>query len=416
MDLGGWDLVFAIDIAQINVAFSTQRAKLIQSFDFTTPVSAKGNFGDWKIVEGGAGNLLNLSIAIENGTLNAASGPIPLDGAVLTIQVRLALLSAANGQTLGLDLDTITFQNFVNPKGMGEITAQMMGDAFCADLSKHATEVSFVLASISPLAAGAPAWLAPQALSFAYAVPAGGQPVLAIFAVTTQRDITQLSLKVDPSLIGPDGAGLGIAPRLFMTNVFAPAVSGALGFSVNQVAMSTDSQLVNTAELGLNSVSEAGENYYPKLSTFSATLIDDHIDMVTNGNCDLGMNISMSFSGNSSVGLAMGTPGNLNFSTRSSNFDHDVDIPWYDHLLDIAGGVAEIILQVTVSAISSELSTGISHVAGASALVSVAPSIVDWAGGGGFTADAAGLSDGFWLHGKPTASRSSIIAGKLGEK
>lgn len=402
MDLVGWDLVFAIGIEQVNAALTAQKEKLVRSFDFTAPVAASGAFGDWRIVEGGSGDILQMQIAIESGTLAAATGPVAIGGSALTIQVKLNLLPLPSGvQQLGLDLDSITFVSFENmPAGVGEIAGVELGTAFTHNLSQQASQVTFVLASVSPMAAGAPSWLSPTALRFAYVLPDGGKPTLGIFAVVDGRDVSSLQTKVDSQVIGSGGVGFALAPQLFLANVFAPALASALGFPAASLVLAGDTKLTNQGNLPLHSVSEAGEDYHPKLTSMSAELVDDRINLSFAGDCDLGMNISMSFNGSSSVGLTLGASKALSFITIGTQaFDKDVDIPWYDHLLDIAGGVAEIILQVTVAAISSELSDGISQVAGTTALVSEAPAIVGWVGTSGFNPTAAGLAGGFWLHG-----------------
>lgn len=404
MNLNGWDLAFAIDMRQVNAALAAQRSKLFQTFDFQTPIPAKGIFGDWRIVPGGSGKLLDIDVTVQSGTMIPVGGqPVKFDGAVLRMQVALDLLPTPSGQNLGFDMGAITFQRFdTPPPGLGEIEAGQLGLAFAQDMVRRAGEVSFVLASITPVGAGAPSWLTPQKVDFAYALPRGAPDgALAIFASTGNGDVSHLSTEIDPALIGAGGVGLGLSAGLFMTNVFLPALAAGLKVSPSNLAMNGPNQVVNHGAVGLPPVRKAGETYHPRLTSLSATLSDDRINIDVHGDCDMHMNITMTFHGSSSVALSLADPKQLRFNTIGSpSFDKSVDIPWYDHLLDIVTVVAEAILQICVAAISSELSDGISHVAGTSAVCSEAPNIVGWLGGGGFTPTEATLADGLVLHGK----------------
>ncbi len=402
MDLGGWNFVSAIEVSQVNAALVAQRDALIQSFSIKTPIVASGHYTDWRVVPGGSGKILVMEIGVSDGDIETKSGSASLAGTIITLQIRLDLLPApGGGQQITFDLSTVTLQGVRNlPSGLGEITGAELGDIIAKDLARHADQVTFVLAQISPLAKGAPAWLAANAPDFAYLEPQGGQASIAIFANPNVGPTP--ALKLDPGVVGPNGFGLAISSRLFMDNVFRPALIVALGLPGNlPVSETANGNFSFNGEADLRSVSAAGESYTPKLTSLSAALIDDRVTITFAGHCDMGMDISMDFNGSSSVALSMSQPGTLAFSSIGpSSFDKDVHIPWYDHLLDIVAGVAEIILQVTVAAISSELSGGIRDVAGATALLSQAPNVVGWFGKGGFMVDQAGLAGVLWLHGK----------------
>lgn len=400
MNLNGWNFVSAIDVKQVNAALQAQRATLIQSFSITTPLIMSGHYADWTIVPGGSGKHLFMEIGIADGTLQTGSGSVSLAGVVIALDIRLDLLDAGGAQHLSFDLSTVTLRDVRNlPPGVGEITAGAFADALVQDLCANADKVSFVLAKITQSSPNTPAWLTPLSPDFAYLQPDGGSAAIAIFARPSSS--TPGDLKLDPQVLGPEGFGIAISSQLFMHNVFRPALCAALGLPGDLAFVEQpNGNLQFNGSVGIKSVSAAGETYHPHITSLGVQLVDDRVNMQFAGNCSMGMDISMTFNGSSSVTLGVAGPGVLSFSQIGhSSFDKDVDIPWYDHLLDIAGGVAEIILQVTVAAISSELSGGIRDVAGASALLTQAPDVVAWFGGG-YAIDQAGLADALWLHGK----------------
>lgn len=402
MDTAGWDLIFAISIDAVNRALLANQKALLTNFDLTQNVKASGTYGSWKIVPGGSGQLVNLALTISAGQVQRGTGSLPLAGAQVTLKVELALLPTSSGQHLTFDFTNspVTLVNITGVPALGEIGAAALGAAIAADLAQRADQITFVLASVSPVGSGGPTWLNPAKLAFSYAVPAGKSPVLGIFAVTTNVDISRLDRDVDPVVIGSGEVGLAMAPSLFLMHVFGPALAAAFGTDTDKIVSTGPNSLGNNGQIGLPSVSKAGEDYYPKIDSLSATLADDHVAISLAGNCDMHMNINMSFNAQSSVAVSLGSLGNLSLHTTGQpSFSHDVSIPWYDHLLDIVAVVAEAILDITVAAISSELADGISHVAGTSEIVTQAPGIVGWVGTKGFTATQAGLDGAFYLQG-----------------
>lgn len=427
MNLGAWNFVAAIDVDKVNAELAAQPGALIRTFSLSGQVVASGSYGNWRIVPGGSGKILAMEIAIQDGQMQAPTGPIALHGSVLVLSIRLDLLPIENGgHTLVMDVATVTLREMrALPPGLGEIAGAALGTALAQNISAHADQVTFVLARMAPLGPDAPPWLALGTPEFGYLVPEGGKPSLAIFA---QPGSAEPVLKLDPTVIGPDGFGLAISGRSFMRHIFRPALFSALGippdlrdefnlpywsqpggdFSRPQPPLSRAQASPDSASFSIDgnhdlpSVSAGGGHYTPVLTSLQATLADDRVTIAFAGHCNLQMDISMDFNGSSSVTISMPQPGTLAFAPIGpSSFDKDVHIPWYDHLLDIAGGVAELILQLTVNAIASELSSGISDVAGTAALVNQAPDIVSWVGTDGFLPNAAGLADALWLHGGP---------------
>ncbi|MEM5428789.1 TULIP family P47-like protein [Cupriavidus oxalaticus] len=418
MNLNGWDTVFVGDMAVINAAMAASSAQLLQEFSFSQDgFSASGTFGTWQVVPGGSSELLLLQIALESGSMTMSAGTTPIDVSGMSVQllVSLQLLPTGAGSgALALQFD-FTAVGPANTSGAGVVTPHAvldngkltlvqeaaLGNAIANALVRNAGRISFMFASINPARAAAVPWIQPVASRYCYLAPAGMPPALAILSVNAGHSAEGLPLTVDPAVLQGDGnAGLAISPALFLQNVVGPALLQSLGSS-GTLAVNSAGVLQNTGALPLREVDRAGESYHPQIDSLSVTVVDAQIQIAIQGSCDMHMGVSMTFSATSALAVALSTDRtSLQFSTVGTpTFHKDVSIPWYDHLFDIFGGIAEIILQVCVAAISSELGEGISGQTTSCALVGGAPSLVGWANGGGFSAGEATLASGFYMRG-----------------
>lgn len=419
MDTNGWDIVFAADIGVINKSLQSNTASLIETFDFNEQgYDVKGTFGTWSIAAGGSGKNLALNIELKSGLLTPpGQSSIDITGLIVQLVVALQLLpspSSPGGQTLTFNFKSVgnspsADNGIVTPNGVIDpdhrltlLQESAVGMAVATCLVNNASKVSYVFANITPSAANGTPWLMPHQSSYCYAPVIGGGASLAILSMTSDGP-SNAPLKVDPSLLGqPGDAGLAIAPWIFLRNVFVPGLANAWGVAASLFSVDNNGHLSNTGTIGLPSVSKAGETYYPKINSLTASVQADHVALSVSGSCDMGMNISMTFNGSSNIGIQF-DPVSQKISMTvlgTPTFSKNVDIPWYDHLLDIISvGVAEIVLQVTTNVIGNELGNGISQMTGASNISSASSNIVSWGGRGGFSPNAAGLSGALWLKG-----------------
>ena len=207
---------------------------------------------------------------------------------------------------------------------------------------------------------------------------------------------------MDPAILqGAGNAGLAVSSSLFLQNVMAPALLQSLKAS-GTLTVNSAGVLVNSGSLSLPKIDKASESYYPRIDSFSVAISDTQMNVSMNGSCDMHMGVHMTFNASSSLGVSLTSDSkSLQISTIGTpTFHKDVDIPWYDHLFDIFGGIAEIILQVCVAAISSELGSGISDVTSAQAMAQDAPKIVTWANTGGFQTESASLATSLCIRGQ----------------
>lgn len=418
MNMNGWDTVFVASIDAINASLARATAKLIQKFRFAQQgFSVSGSFGTWSIVEGGSGELLMLQIQISSGSMQmAADAPsINLSGLSAQLLVSLQLLpskTTAGGQSLLFDFKAVGPANqggtgvvsphdIVGGTNLTLVQKAALGNAIASALVQHASDISFVFASLNPTQAGGVPWMQPTYSRYAYLAPAGTLASLAILSVTSNRDVTVLPLLVDPTILqGKGNAGLAISPALFLQNVLAPTLLASFKAS-GTLMVNVAGVLVNSGQLALPELSRSGEDYHPHIDSLTAAVSDNQVQVALNGSCDMHMGVSMTFNASSNLGVAIDAQGKaLSFSNIGTpTFHNDVDIPWYDHLFDIISPAAEIILQVTVAAISSQLGGGISDITSAENFVQNASTMVTWAGGGGFQAQSGSLAGAFCMRG-----------------
>lgn len=416
MDMNGWDTIYVAATDRLNAALHASTHKLVQSFSFEQDgFSASGTFGDWSLVPGGSQTLLLLQIDVSTGTMTMAAGGQPIDvaGAGVQLLVNLKLLPAPAGssdQHLVFDLGSVgatqgagvvTPHDVVGLPSLTQVQKAALANAVAQDLVAHADEVSFVLASVNPLAASGVPWLTPVHSGYAYVAPAGSPPALAILSVVSDRDISGLPLTVDPGVLqGPGNCGLAIQPAFVLADVVGPALLAAMQTS-GTLTVDGSGVLRNTSPLSLPAVSHASETYNPRIDALAVSVTDSLVNVSINGSCDLHMGVGMTFGSSSSLTVSLSSDrASLEFAVAGTpTFHKDVSIPWYDHLFDIFGGLAEIILQVCVAAISSEVAGDIATGTSAQELVKSAPTIVSWADAGGFSVESATLATALCLRG-----------------
>ncbi len=425
----GWDTVYLSDIGYINEALKKVSASYIGEFSMEAEgFEGSGVFGPWEIVPGGGGNILQMKVPFASGTLKTpkAAETHDLTGVEVIVTVSLKLLpdpAKPTSHTLKFDFSTVGDHTAPNTGGgvvsynkviapdtakLTDLQQAVVGMGVSSALVKNAADVSFEFESIDPMAAADAAWLQPKKMTYAYADVVGtGTQMLAILAVNTDRDISKLPISIDPTLLakGYDVA-LGISTELFLEHVFIPGFAQSFNtspanFKLGVVPGVNVEGVVLAHAFNMKSVSASGETYVPKVTAVSAVVKDTEVAIGLSGNCDMKMDISMDFQASSNLGVTFSAADKtLSFNTIGTPvFNKQTHIPWYDHMLDVFGGIAEIILQVCVAAIGDQLGGGIAQRASTKDLGSYAPTIVKWVGSTGFTPTNGGLATGLYLRG-----------------
>jgi hypothetical protein len=424
----GWDTVFVAAITEINKALAQNAVQLVETFNFHEHgFHIEGTFGVWEIVPGGAGDLLELQIAIATGTLDmdGLPQPIGLKGVKVVLTVSLRFLpapgvpqqkvltfhfdSVADHDTTNTGDGVVSFNKTIAPDGLLTYLQQSaVGTAVASALVHNAADVSFVFATINPLAATRAPWLQPHNMAYYYADVLGtGAQMLSVLCVNSDRPISDLPHRLDPSLLAADqNAGLAISEDLFLANVLIPALAESFRTSVSnfRLGMVPDVNhqgVLLAGSFNLPPVHKAGQTYTPSINSLVAVVKDTQVHLTLSGRCNMKMNIHMNFRASSTLGVSFSTAAKtLVFTTIGKpEFHKQIQVPWYDHLVDIITPIAEIVLDVTVAAIGSELAKSIAQVSSARDISAYAPNLVGWLGGTEFTPVQGGLATGLYLRG-----------------
>ena len=381
MDTFGWDTVYVVNITKANAALAAHKEQLIISFDTSgidgLPVSAKGQFSGWEIVEGGSGTILHLKLLISEGDLEiniTQPKSVDLAGVSLVVAVQLKLLPGqiSNTQELQFDIERVGQEGQTPEPGMivpvalqahGKLDLAEQGLLQAALLDyivANAQQISFVFATINLVPPQTNSWLTPVRSAYAYANRIGGSGALAILSVTTNRDISQLPRQVDATALSLNyDATYVISSEMFLEHVMMPVLPSVFGNGTTPSSFALrDNTIVNTQTIRMDGIKEGAITYYPNLTSLAIKTNGSGLASDYRGDVDLKAGISMTF---------IVRPDNkvvYNPNTKTIGFQPDpnpssstsVDIPWYWWFLGpIARGIMEIIVRVIADGISNSL-------------------------------------------------------------
>ena len=421
MDIQDWDTISIIDVASVNAQLKASLNKLIDSFNyqgesaFAGSYTISGDFGPWQ-VSGGSDQLLNLDIPISKGTLAVGTRSTDISGMTVTVEVTLNLLpSPTNSRITELRFDfkvagskdSPSVPGLVrpiactDPKKTGQSSYVM--DAVAAVLVHNASEVSYVFAQIGLVDPKVPSWLTPVRSRYGYQQPRGGPSgYLAVFSVTTDRNVSGLSTQIGSDLVSSSyPLSFIISGPLFLAHVILPLLPAAFpGTNASYFAFANNT-ISLTKPFNLKGVAPAGITYTPVAQSLTIAVNDNKLSNSMSGTVDLHMpNASMSFSV-STQNVLQYNPSTNSFtflSDPSPVTKSEKNIPWYDYILiGLAGGIAIGIFAIVINVVADEVRDAINS-GGAGGELNDAPAkVVAWSGMETITVRAAGLSAAFWL-------------------
>ena len=428
MDTFGWDTAFVADLDCINQSLAAAMSSLVAEFDFSEQdYEVKGTFGPWSIVPGGAGKLLWMRLPIASGTVSSPGHPpVDVSGLAVTLQISLEMLPSpggAGGQTLHFNFKSVggpaTGDGAVTPVGvddparrLGPIQQMALSMAVAQCMVRNAGSISYVFATINPLAVEATPWLKPVQCDYCYGALTGTTaPVLAILSANDGRDISGLPRKVDPSIIAAGSRlALAISPSLVLLHIIAPRF--AAGFGVSEGAFHLSDPTTLSADMfTLTKVQSPGGS--PCVNSFSVAVEDTRMAVSLAGICSMGTDafnmtsdITLHFATQFILGAKFDTSA-LSYcfpQIGTPTFSHHLDIPWYEwlscHVGDILQSIFDIIPGISTHDESTPLTDSIQANV-APPLGVAAAGIVNWSGSSGFHANGGGLAGALFLRGNP---------------
>ena len=377
----GWDTVFVVREDRLNALLVANADQTTLAFSTNLPSgesdSASGKFAPWQIAQGGSNEIIHLKLPIETGTMKIRDQSFDLAGLTLVVATYLEWLTIA-GDKESLRFDYNKLGKTGNRPERGELTViklldpnQVLSPQDNAILSfslgqylvANADAVRFVFATVNLVAPATNSWLTPVKNAYGYFHREGlDAGFLAIFSVTTDRDISNLEKTVDPTAIPVDtNATFVISTELFLTKVIAPGLAKSFSTGVESFTFEPVSQtLRNNRNLSAKAVKSGAIWYYPIVEKLEIRSGENAIETYSQGKADMYAGIWLYFNVSArNAALYSPTDGALTFLNDPNPVEsHTADIPWW---FFIAGLIVIAITEIVVAVISGELATDISE-------------------------------------------------------
>jgi hypothetical protein len=383
-----------------------------------------GKFGSWRIVPGGSGTIIRLVIPIAAGSLTAKGrlGNVEADlaGISVTLETDLTQVPSAaaadqkelrfafqSGEAPGAKLATVIGVD--GPPDKVAKSSELLKTHLPQCLNANAANFAYVFATIRIAKPGADTWLAPAQCAYCFAQPQGSaETFVALLGSSATAPIRPQDLRVDPALLGgtePPGADSGylaVSKTMFLSHVVVPALQRIFpGTTADSYRVDSSAQrIVNTGRFALPSVPSRNGTHTPGVKTLEITA--DHGALITylQGDCDLGLNITLHFSARTTCAVQF-DKGEQSFLFRPDphpDITSSADIPWYDYGLLLLGIPGIIIAGIEVSVLqgfeAALRSGGIRMSPTQGGIYSLR-----WGGMRAFQIAEAGFADSFYMRG-----------------
>lgn len=370
----GWDTISLVSQDSVNADMAAGWPTLDHGFSYTSAegYTCQGEFDCWSIVNGGGGRLLRMRMPIRSGIFEASGISRSLVGVVAIIEVTLSLLPQSSEK---LELSSIFLHKAQNALEMQQdeggwirgITLQdpagtlgplklVVLDCICNYLIEHPEQFTHTFAQVNFAKDSAPKWAIPHKCAYSY-LDTG---FLAILAVCSDRDIHKLPLDIDVSGISQEGQSCYVlSAQMLLEHIILPGLldlyQGASSRHFNYV----NNELINIPALRMKSIKSGAIWYTPIVfaGCNKARILGDFVSIDYKGNCDLYAGIDMKWNG--WVKMKTSLVNNvITFVKQSSDFNHQVHIPWY---LKWLSPVVSLITAIVAASISDDLIRAIAN-------------------------------------------------------
>ncbi|AXA90938.1 TULIP family P47-like protein [Massilia sp. YMA4] len=406
MNTFGWDTISVVNIDQVNRQLTQRLSELLMTFDtswddaFAGKFAAQGNFGPWSITGGDASDI-HLTLPITNGTIRpvtpAQGAAVDISGMSVTLEVNLAWVPSAvapGAHDLCFALNAVTpagaarqpgdiyFMGASDPHDTGK--GRELGTGVANVLLDNKDKITFVFAQTGLIDPNTATWLLPKQSAYSYHTPTGSaQGYLAIFSVTTDRDISQLATNIDSAMTGSNSPlVLAISGDMFMQNAILPGLPATFPGTSPSNFQCAAGQITLAAGFDLPSVTVGAIGYTPTVDTLTIAINSNALRTAASGHCGLHLpNAQMTFSTTTNNVLAFDPVGQT-FSFQpdpNPQSSSDSDVPWYDYLIGL-GALGAAIIAIVLKAVENAVGETMSGTGLAGKLAAAPASTVRWAG------------------------------------
>ena len=418
MNLYGWDTGYATTINRLNKVLADPKG-VLSSFSFAEQGwTIQGQFGQWSIIEGGAGQLLHLQTVIQSGTISGeGTANAELSGISVQFEINLQFLPSElpNHKKLAFNFKRVGKTG--TPSGPGVVTplrvidpnkklsftqTAVLGAGIARCLVDKSPSISFAFAQLNLVPPNTDdSWLTPVECGYTYYETGGGASYLVILSATNKRDTSNLPRQVDSNLISGSGdVFFGISESQFLQHVILPVLPKVYsGTDTSYFKFEAeDNTIKNSKPIKLAGIKKGAITYHPKITQLTINVLGSTVESDASGSCDMKMGISMTFN------IAGTSASSFNPATAQISLakdphprkSHKAHIPWY---LWFMGPIPDIILAIVVPIVADGIAEGLDSAIKKMSFVKAGPQNVQWPGMKKFTITGGGLNGGFQLSG-----------------
>jgi hypothetical protein len=427
METFGWDVVFLCSTNRVNSCLERNMNKLITTFIYSEgDLEFRGEFGAWKIVLGGSNKLLSFETPVKKGTLKFLGQEYDISGIVPVMQLQLAFIDNATVSGVKDLRFNCTVQGTqpgdtspgavttINPDATGKFKPpdpvwSILHDNLPKCLIANKEKLEYIFANISLIPPGDASWMAPKAFDYVYIEPVDHQSgYMGILSVITDRDISNLQRNVDTSFLASNYDLFYILSKeKFMQNVLMPQLPVSFGHGATAANFQClGDTITNNGNLDCGEIKAGAIYYHPYLNGLSIQIQGADIKMNSNGRFDItGLTdayVTFTASSTNECRFDANTK-QISFAQIASSHDYSKQIPWWEYVVSIIGGViilaiVDSVIAIVTSAVSSSVSNSL-NARGNLSIANLASVSTKWQGLEQFNVKDAGLSGCFFMRG-----------------
>ncbi len=405
MNLDGWDTCSIVSTALVNEALAKSAEKTIRTFSYKEDgLEISGKFGSWALIAGGSMKLVMVEMPIASGKIQSdGEAEVDIAGVKLQAQMRLELISGDTPDRRNLSFDTsfgesnggkppIVVTDIQDTSGkLKSFDRELVKVALTQCLSRHATDASFVFASIDARSTAQASGLACPANDWAFVDAGDDRQYLALLG-SLDANRAEQPIRIGPELITPTApAYFAISDRLFMHRALKPILEQT--FRPRTSFAVKGNSVVSTRAVGLGKKKIALFNVSPILEKVQITPVKNALDVKAFAHADLGwrtrldvmVELKLQFQHNGKTGAMAFKPGK----------------PKVTHKLNksgIIGNTLGLIIELIVNLAKDPILKSVANIAnGMQAIANPTSKPIVWTGVRDFHASVARRDNGLWI-------------------
>lgn len=414
VDLHGWDFAMAVSVARLNKNLQQSASTLGAAFSIKSgATSLDGKLGLWQIrslAQDPGSQFLIMTVKLDQCVVTSElTGKVDCGNAVLVFQVNLGLVTVSGNEQ--------AFQFNMVPAAITPIAVETPTgvniDAATLDLVKHfipqcmasgSANITYFLAKM--LVGATPSgWFTPA--SWRYTFANVGSPHLVILG---SQSTNPPQIAVDPNLFAevdtnaPDRILAAVGKDQFCRNIISSVAHACFPAAQHVVFNPADDTVFDNTGFDTAPISTSLGSVAVHVNVIQFVTQNGFLQLNSSGSAAMPLNITMSWDAQTNNAIGFSAGHMMFFPDPSPTMNHEVNIPWYDYLLIIAG-----IPGLIVSGLEDNMIDQVGTAMDAAATTAVSPeaAIAATVGGMKFSVENAVVGSSFYIRGTLPASQSA---------